>query len=735
MHSTTGAHPLSHSSPEATGTAAAFRRADWVALAGVLGVTLAARLLPAIYRGVEVSDLSIYRHMALIVLRQEDIYEVRNIFPYTPLSLYLPAFALQLAGWLHQPFHLVMKTFPLLGDLGTAAVIFLLGQRRGSRGRACLLGLAFALNPVSILITGMHGNIMPLSVFFAFWAYYLLDHPQRERTYVLSALALGMGIGLRSWPVLLVPLLLRPGQLKWRQRFVYLVVAGLPAVLTLAPYMLANFNGIRHEVFEYKSVADLGWVGAWRAYYFLQTGSRQAPRAAMWLSNSRFYFLEAYGVVVVAAWVVPALLDTAGWIATVLLLTYTVMGGMAAQYYCWVLPFLIGYPVYYGVFSLVATGALITFYLALHPGIVFGPFPPPFSYTQPQIFTWNLGFLIVTWAVGAGWLLWVIRQLVGRRRVAASPPLVVLQPARMPWVRWCTLALTGALAGALGLELPFIAHSRPPAEVPATIEWISAGHGAEPGRFDAPMAVGVDPSGNIYVSDLGNHRVDRFDSTGKFLDAWHTNEGAATPLVEPGGIAALPSGEVYVLDTAGRIVRLEPDGTVAPYIDLVRLGSYSPRGLAFDNVRQRFYVTDAGKSRILVLAADGKLIDTWGGANTKLSFDIGWGLAIDSHGNVFVTERGNSRVRKLSPAGALLAEWTVRDGIYDVAVGADDRVYVSSSDRAQLWVYDDDGHLLGQIRAPMAAHAQPQGRALATAQPHDLVLATEASLIRLNVKP
>jgi sugar lactone lactonase YvrE len=581
----------------------------------------------------------------------------------------------------------------------------------------------------------MHGNIMPLSVFFAFWAYYLLDHPERERTYVLSALALGMGIGLRSWPVLLLPFLLRPGQLKWRQRVLYLFVASLPSVLTLAPYLLVNFNDIRREVFEYKSVADLGWVGAWRAYHFLQAGTRDAPRAGMWLANSRFYFLEAYGGVVLAAWVVPALLDTAGWIATALLLNYTVMGGMAAQYYSWVLPFLIGYPAYYAVFSLVVTGALITFYLALHPGIVLGPFPPPFSYTQPQIFAWNLGFLIATWAVGAGWLLWVVGQLFGGRRVAALPPVAVLQPARLRWVTLCTLALTGALAGALALELPFIAHSRPPGELPATIEWIGAGRGAEPGHFEAPMATAVDRSGNIYVSDLGNHRVDRFDSTGAFLNAWHTDEGAGTPLVEPGGIAAVPSGEVYVLDTAGRIVRLEPDGAVAPYIDLVPLGSYSPRGLAFDSTRKRFYVTDAGKSRILVLGVDGKLIETWGGADTKLSFDIGWGLAIDSHGNVFVTERGTSRVRKLSPAGVLLAEWIVRDGIFDVAIGADDRVYVSSSDRAQLWVYDNDGHLLGQIRAPMAARAQPQGRALAVAPPHDLVFATEASLIRLDVHP
>ena len=732
MYPTPSAQPLKLSSPETSGTAAALRRADWVALAGVLGVTLVARVLPAVYRGVEVSDLSIYRHMALIVLREEDIYEVRNIFPYTPLSLFLPAFALQLSQWLHQPFHLVMKIYPLLGDLGTTAVIFLLGHRHGTIGRAVRLGLAFALNPVSILITALHGNIMPLSVFFAFWAYYLLDHPKRERTYLLSALALGMGIGLRSWPVLLLPFLLRPGQLKWRQRLLYLFVASLPSLLTLGPYLLVNFEDIRREVFEYKSVADLGWVGAWRAYSFLKTGSRESAQAYVWLSSSRFYFLEAYGVVVLAAWVVPALLDTAGWIATLLLLNYTVMGGMAAQYYSWVLPFLIGYSVYYAVFSLIVTGALITFYLALHPGIVLGPFPPPFAYTQPQVFAWNLGFLIATWAVGAAWLLWVVGRLVGRRRVATMPPMVAeQQPARLQWVTWCTLALSGALAGALALELPFIAHSRPPAELPAEIAWSSAGRGPAPGHFEGPIGLAVHPSGDIYVVDLGYRRVQRFDSSGNFLSLWETREDAPLKFWQPSDVAISSDGTVYVLDASAMMYRLKPDAGLELAVDLVKHGASTPRALTIDEARHRFYIADAGRGRVLVLGTDGSFIDSWGGTGTALSFFEPSAIAVDSHGNVFVAEPATSRIRKLAPDGKLLAEWKAKGVLFDLAVGPDDRVYVSSTDRGRVWVYDNDGKILGQAYESLRAANVPQARALAV--PGDVVLATESSLVRFSV--
>jgi len=36
-------------------------------------------------------------------------------------------------------------------------------------------------------------------------------------------------------------------------------------------------------------------------------------------------------------------------------------------------------------------------------------------------------------------------------------------------------------------------------------------------NFDRPSAIGVDSDGNVFVSDSGNHRIQRFDSSGNFL--------------------------------------------------------------------------------------------------------------------------------------------------------------------------------------------------------------------------
>ena len=40
------------------------------------------------------------------------------------------------------------------------------------------------------------------------------------------------------------------------------------------------------------------------------------------------------------------------------------------------------------------------------------------------------------------------------------------------------------------------------------------------GQFDNPMGVAVDSSGNVYVTDYNNNRIQKFDSNGKFITKW-----------------------------------------------------------------------------------------------------------------------------------------------------------------------------------------------------------------------
>jgi len=48
------------------------------------------------------------------------------------------------------------------------------------------------------------------------------------------------------------------------------------------------------------------------------------------------------------------------------------------------------------------------------------------------------------------------------------------------------------------------------------------GAGTGDGQFNSPHGVFVDPSGNVFVVDTNNHRIQKFDTQGVFLAKWGT---------------------------------------------------------------------------------------------------------------------------------------------------------------------------------------------------------------------
>ena len=75
-------------------------------------------------------------------------------------------------------------------------------------------------------------------------------------------------------------------------------------------------------------------------------------------------------------------------------------------------------------------------------------------------------------------------------------------------------------------------------------QWGSLGSGQ--GQFDNPIDIGIGSSGNVYVADRGNHRIQTFDADGIFIAEWGTPGTGDGQFDIPSGLAIDEDDYVYV---------------------------------------------------------------------------------------------------------------------------------------------------------------------------------------------
>lgn len=90
----------------------------------------------------------------------------------------------------------------------------------------------------------------------------------------------------------------------------------------------------------------------------------------------------------------------------------------------------------------------------------------------------------------------------------------------------------------------------------ALVGEIGGERGNGPGKFSFPTYVKVDSSGNVYVTDTLNSRVQMFDSEGKYLKSFGSRGDAWGMFDKPKGVAVDSFGNVYVADSGWSNVQI-----------------------------------------------------------------------------------------------------------------------------------------------------------------------------------
>ena len=179
---------------------------------------------------------------------------------------------------------------------------------------------------------------------------------------------------------------------------------------------------------------------------------------------------------------------------------------------------------------------------------------------------------------------------------------------------------------------------------------------AEPGKFWGPRGLAIDPEGNLYVTDTGNKRVQKFTPEGQFLQAWGGAGIIPGSFEEPVGIDIDDQGNIYVADTWNRrIQKFDADFTPISQWDVAGWDTESVVNKPFlaVNGSGRVFISDPEGYRLIAYTPTGEIDVTWGQYGQDLaSMALPLGLDFDSQGNLLVADSDNNRVIKF-PVPAL----------------------------------------------------------------------------------
>ena len=215
-----------------------------------------------------------------------------------------------------------------------------------------------------------------------------------------------------------------------------------------------------------------------------------------------------------------------------------------------------------------------------------------------------------------------------------------------------------------------------------TYGYTGDGGAATASQLSFPVAVAMDGSGNIYVADQYNSVVRKISTTGNITTiagdgtlGYGGDGGAATAgiLNYPSGVAVDGAGNVYIADAYNdRIRKVNTSGIISTYAGDGSIG-YSgdggqatdakldlPTGIALD-ASGNLFITEEGNNVVRKVSSSSVITTIAGAGTAGYSGDGGpataaefyspRGVAVDASGNLFISDAGNSVVRKINVLG------------------------------------------------------------------------------------
>jgi uncharacterized protein (TIGR03437 family) len=214
--------------------------------------------------------------------------------------------------------------------------------------------------------------------------------------------------------------------------------------------------------------------------------------------------------------------------------------------------------------------------------------------------------------------------------------------------------------------------------------------------------IAIDAAGNLFISDSGNQVIRKVNTSGIITTVagngspgFSGDGGPATSaqLNNPGGVAVDSAGNLYIADASNsRVRKVNPAGIISTYAgngnvkysgDGVQAPTTAvdrPEAVAVDSLGN-VYVSETSSSRVRKVDPSGIITTVAGvaagtngftgdgGPATSATLFGPVGLVVDASGNLYIADNSNARIRKVDAAGTITTYAGTGSGTASTPIG------------------------------------------------------------------
>ncbi len=242
-----------------------------------------------------------------------------------------------------------------------------------------------------------------------------------------------------------------------------------------------------------------------------------------------------------------------------------------------------------------------------------------------------------------------------------------------------------------------------------------ANRGEGEGEVLEPRRLAIDSSGDLWVADAGNNRIDVFTEKGEYVTEFGGKGSGSEQVRYPTGVALDSNGNVWVADDENNRVDKWRTYGVQPPLFSNAFGSLGtgngqfngPPAVAVSAINGTLAVSDEKNDRIEEFNEEGEFVRAFGSEGTgNGKFKEPRGVAVDTNDALFVADTGNNRVEEFTEKGGYEnqfgSEGTEKGKFKEprgVAVDPNGNIWVADSGNSRVQEFNSKREYVRQFSA------------------------------------